>query len=1644
MEDMDVESSAPEGPKDIGQDSVADPKPATRFSAITGWSTDSAKAFQLHLAMEELLKEILDGAELDLEAVTDFATCCRTNRDFFMLARSVFPSLRGDPEADEAKQEGPAGVVWTGVLSTLNDLIPKAGSLTVDAHRGALTKRVVNLFSALMLEDVTKVNKATQKAVAQCVVGMYKLAGYRIDDVLTKAANAPGEITGGGTGSGGTGGKGGKPGGFKGFFDVHPEAQAELGIKESQTGVMNGGNSCYQNVVFWLLVLSSYFMKRVNDDDAFEMVDSETGLLMVPEELRPIHTRITQLLKALRVGERTNAMELLREFWQDVQDLVKNGHPEWAMFQTPGPQQDPTEFILLFLEHFLKGYMLETFGVQTTHEYRCKVCGERRNFTDPKTTVVQLIVPEKGPDSGPQTAEPDLLPLLTQSIASFEQGQMVKCSKCDKDTIHGRLDHLTSHFDLQGKPSDIIVHCIIFRHGKKLDTKVQMPTGIFLLPGPNRPYRLTYVAEHRGPRLSYGHYVCYGLGSTGRWILMNDSKSKYVSEEVMKKAQAFVVVLTPVDNNLIDAIAVRLFGADKETLVAGIEAGFREGGRDHAFTAESPSVRALSRVLHTILAELGSDVDLDPSAEVSAIYSARQLCVQAAREALQLTWTTVFDELVAETGIPPQELSEQPGVFVQTLVERITVRDRVNIVQQMRTMAHEHIRTQGAARDARLWAAFDAADLVQPSPIPSPEEGGGVLDEHAQGEEEARRKEEELRKQNELRKEEERKKDETRRKEEELKKQDGLRKEEQRRKDETRRKEEELKKQDELRKDEQRRKEQIARETKQREEAEADPEQEKAREDEQRKLREGRQKEQEAQRVREEERNAASKVAMEKQLAERAEKLALQRRNEQQQEQEQDADTEDEVYPNQEDARVAEERRKLRREADEARATDEANLAAFDEAQKRMRGELLARLASSRHEATRAAGIGGPRRSATHHDVNHGLGNFRSSSSPDQAASRPGATTEEDRARQIVGAFMAPASKAQSRLGGQVSQPTGSESQDVFEDLLAEHDSDQEVERQGTRGRDVQRSQPVDDRTVQRHRSTSTSSHTTLAQSHRRRSNVSDHDRPPPSRTLNPATNQWTTTPERRRISTVVEETESPLRHAMESPLHPTVGSPLRHAMEPPAPPAGEERPPRRQRTDEPLRGPQPTHRYARRPSPAGPALADQPFGTSIRLHGGEPARRGTYDLVSSDDDPYPVGASTNRRSSNPRRPANQFGGRWQDQRTGGRGRPHRHGFGGDATEETGVVHGRGQSLPPPRSRPSSYADPLHTVVVPFRQGHGFSASSSVPNLPRQATRSQQTLVEQPRPVPGHGIHAATQAATLSRHTTRSSDAIYPAVPSSCHTPQQDPGTHHDSQTSQQTLQQSTLPSAHPTTSPQQDPGTHHDSQTSQQTLQQSATQIPPPARARGLVKKMSTMSLRSFGGTASKVNSKVKEAIARSAQAVARKLQEDQNAQQTTQSPPLQQSSQGTPQLSDQVTTPELVQPSHGHETHVEQPHQQPQGHHLQNSYGIHHRAQTTGTNVQQPGAAGSSSHRSRRRGSSHHTSSLVDLGAAIDHETRRAQRDVWDAQEALWESQDLLNERLRRQAGMAMQENREFFGDDSDDNDEYDTWSERSLGRE
>ncbi|KAK4494272.1 hypothetical protein PRZ48_014570 [Zasmidium cellare] len=476
--------------------------------------------------------------------VDDFVNCLlNENRyfakdaRFYTWAAQIFPTLRGETD-EELNLEV---VQVKDVLERVKSLIPahsRVEGILSDKYEVALVKKFANDMTSLFIQRTTEMDKDLRTAMVSAFHHLYHImtwdfpshvSGYIAGLSPTSKAMAigggahagdlsgltlPGAALGGGkSGQGKQDGDGGKkPGGTAGKSGESEESEEESEGEgegdefdqmakapkraETQTGLAQLGNTCYQAYALWALVDSKGVLKWIADTD---MPDNQFG------------QTIFKIVPALAAGDLNKSLSLFKSMQQLLRPMKRFNGINFSRRK----QQDPHEFISLVLQDLaVKPQKKDTnntapqeaitaaLNFMLRQEWFCPCGYVSAEFPQPEWQL-NVEVPQHVPEA-------DLIELLLRKTTYFEQLEHRRqCGRCGKT---GSLFFHSIGIDRMGRDlNELFVTLGLFTFVEglgtmKVPTKTAIPTKPFPVPGLKRLVFVVFKGHHVGGTAHSGHY----------------------------------------------------------------------------------------------------------------------------------------------------------------------------------------------------------------------------------------------------------------------------------------------------------------------------------------------------------------------------------------------------------------------------------------------------------------------------------------------------------------------------------------------------------------------------------------------------------------------------------------------------------------------------------------------------------------------------------------------------------------------------------------------------------------------------------------------------------------------------------------------------------------------------------------------------------------------------------------------------------------------------------------------------------------------------------------------------------------------------------------------------------------------------------
>ncbi|KAM0724308.1 hypothetical protein Q7P37_000190 [Cladosporium fusiforme] len=270
----------------------------------------------------------------------------------------------------------------------------------------------------------------------------------------------------------------------------------------TDTGVVNGGSTCYQNVVFRLLLSSEAVMSLVTAQDA-------VNVFLSAEKENDIDFHVFDLVLNIARKNFEGSKDRLRKFWEILaENSTSAGEQPW----TTGRQQDPAELITkFFLQDLRISFLIPAWahGLKTKDD--CLACHRKTSKVDSNNLIYPLHLSSDKVSETPTSQDLDFVGLFNDSLTVPEIIEK-NCQTCGENTFHSRATALVQdgERDASDHLPEIVVQLVRFdAAGRKVRQKVDLPSGLFALNGRHCLYYMKYVAVHIGSQLSQGHYFSF-------------------------------------------------------------------------------------------------------------------------------------------------------------------------------------------------------------------------------------------------------------------------------------------------------------------------------------------------------------------------------------------------------------------------------------------------------------------------------------------------------------------------------------------------------------------------------------------------------------------------------------------------------------------------------------------------------------------------------------------------------------------------------------------------------------------------------------------------------------------------------------------------------------------------------------------------------------------------------------------------------------------------------------------------------------------------------------------------------------------------------------------------------------------------------
>ncbi|KAK5743779.1 Ubiquitin carboxyl-terminal hydrolase 38 [Elasticomyces elasticus] len=733
---------------------------AERFSSIDFRGEASGRetarlCHELRLVQEDLeIGSAPDGF--------DDLVVCLLEEDFYDIAKTVIPILRGDADPDLAEQ---AAAFVGAMKEASSSFIPKDGGGITSDHPRAGVQRLFNTFVAIALESQAGYNKKLHVKVAEALSCLYDVLEYEKVAGLN-AAMVPGEKE--------TDEQ--KAAREKAYIAEverlkqlrkeverrrggrkrqHPRAVDEKATNTgTQTGLSNGKNTCYMNVVLQALRHSRQFLRArylLQGDDLTEkqmLVRKDILNKIQPLEV-PVRADVLAIIGALETNKLPESHKTLKDLWNAL-----DANPKGSILRSfrPGRQHDPNDFLTSGLMPVIGDHVREAFSVTFHVTMCCSRCHAVTERDDEDNVTWTPAVPKEGKHG--------LVQILYDEL--FQMNSMEKhCPQCsaspDDSYEHGYTTRLVRP---RGKEEDqtmeLNIALKLFNSGvgyeveEKLDTHVVTPLLPFPVPGLDCMMHIDQATIHDGDGAEQGHYYCYGrgaperaqrglgqdrLGRTGvdaffRWTKYEDSnRTPDVPHKTVMDEKPYIFGASQTNTADTAKLCPLISQAAINTIVSKFRSGIVANQKERRDNAEPPwrsqtgsiFVDAVADHVQTLFNGFGRPPTPNAAqpgvatvaAEVGAAFTRlreaydgwtveneqwhiRKLCVRWARIALEQNWEPAREKLTAE---------HDPIKYAELLY--ITIRDQTDdFVALVDVVAHNHIRIQRVFLEERRWAEW--------------------------------------------------------------------------------------------------------------------------------------------------------------------------------------------------------------------------------------------------------------------------------------------------------------------------------------------------------------------------------------------------------------------------------------------------------------------------------------------------------------------------------------------------------------------------------------------------------------------------------------------------------------------------------------------------------------------------------------------------------------------------------------------------------------------------------------------------------------------------------------------------------------------------------------------------------------------------
>ncbi|KAK3634226.1 hypothetical protein LTR56_015433 [Elasticomyces elasticus] len=686
---------------------MAEPEPtAGRFSKFD--LNDNRQWLALQQELLLLRTQISTGAEIPESEIADLTTALG-DRQFYGAACLVFATLEGKRDVDKnIKDDLPVllGMVQAAEKWMPPPIVPlRGGDFAVQIDRRALT--VLGEFIGREYKDMEDDDR--RKFAMGCVLFL-ELAG--VGEIPLGLQQLAAQYNGS------------LPPGYKRakpeFY--HPDAVPEDLDGETQTGVYNGGNTCYQNGPYIVLSRSDGIAEQMRElgkslvghEVGETLFDLTTSIREKNFDFSRIHLQeVWQYFDELHARTKELREETARQLAVQAELAVTHGGPipnfnfnipddPHAKFYVGSYEhQDAAEYLSSFLESQLGPYMAGAWGFEKTEVTECTVCEHKTEKILRGDIMYHLSLRSRETGSKPRDSV-GLVQLLAEDMTTFSMLRK-RCEQAQAGDEHEQWGATGPHHIRRTalRDSDEPKEKLIVldrwketfsgsREFEKDDTLVTFPEHAIPMPGDWRFYWLQDIIIHIGTYYC-GHYVTVVRDEfDGKWYLLNDSARSEVTWKWVKKQRWYIARLVPFRGEQLLGLTIDIRQAYKPTnafypllqpLRDGLREEYRAGRRAFEVLdvenrrldtrlARLPMVPALGKVLQQICANLGyelvdmpsPDGDSDDAASLDEEESAafQKKMAQVAMKVGAESWARIGGHALDETraGAYKDEISD--------------------------------------------------------------------------------------------------------------------------------------------------------------------------------------------------------------------------------------------------------------------------------------------------------------------------------------------------------------------------------------------------------------------------------------------------------------------------------------------------------------------------------------------------------------------------------------------------------------------------------------------------------------------------------------------------------------------------------------------------------------------------------------------------------------------------------------------------------------------------------------------------------------------------------------------------------------------------------------------------------------------------